>query len=177
MISTAHARRFSEHSWRACGPHECFMLAGLRPAGLLAVVDMRVLVDCGFCWFPNSCKAFGDARVTLVTCFTQTFHTQKCGVLVCRKCRSRTSLTSPQLVRSLTCREPRWLPQLLPTHAPLCPEQLCTGCFRPARGALRQSRAIGNGPRWAHESHALGRAIRVTETTQRYYIANEGTVP
>jgi hypothetical protein len=174
MISVVGPRRSSRHIWRASGPHECFIIAGLRPAGLLAGGDVFLS---GFCSSLSASRRVSVVRVTLVTSCTQTSYTQESEVSLCRKSWFKTSLTSPTLVHLRSSEESLGRPDLLPTTAALRPERLCTGRPRPASARKGRHRAAAKGVRKTLKLRALGRAIRVAETTVHDYIATQDAVP
>lgn len=174
MISVVGSRRSSRHIWRAFGPHDCFIFAGLRPAGLLAGGDMLLS---SFCSFLSASRHVSVVRVTLVTSCTQTFQTRESGVPLYKKLWLETSPTSPSLVHVRDSEEPPGLPDLLPTNAALRPEQLRTGRPRPASAHKGRHRAAAKGVLKTLKPRTLGRAIRVSETTLHGYVATQDAVP
>jgi hypothetical protein len=174
MISVVGPWRSSRHAWRAFGPHDCFIFAGLRPARLLAGGD--VLLS-GSCSFLSASRRVSVMRVTLVTSCTQTSQTRESGFSLFKKLWLKTSPTSPSLVHLRDSEEPLGLPDLLPTNAPLRPEQLCTGRPRPASTHKGRYRAAAKGVLKMLRPRALGRAIRDSETALRDHISTQDAVP
>jgi len=174
MITASSASGCSWLNSRACGPHECFISAGLRPAGSLSAGDAGVLVTCGFHSFLSVSRRSGVAPVTLVTFCNQTSHMREHRVSLYRKLRVRTSLTSHPLAH-------RWL---LRNHPGCCtwyrPEQPFA-LNNVAQGAhvLRAPQGVGAGRRQLPKrtTRVLGRTVPVWETALRDLVATQDASP
>lgn len=161
MTSALSPSRCRLRYWRACGPHDCSISAGLRPTGSLSGSGAGALVIFVSCRSLSASRPPNVARVTLVTFLTQSSHTQEVQDFLYRKLGATTSQTSQPMTHLLDAEQPPWQLRLSPPPVTVRPEQLCTGNPHPASVPLGRRRAAAVGerttrgegwtvPLWAH---------------------------
>jgi len=174
MIVSARAERPAHRTKRACGPQECSLAAGLRPAGLLVGNGECVLLPCAFWSLPSSSTSLWRTRVTLVTFSTQTSHAEVSTCSTYKNFWTGTSLTSLSPRHLSASEELRVLPCTVATPVTPRPGQLCARRPRPAGVRAKRRQVARQG---ACGSLDLVRNPRVASKARCDHIATRGAVP